>query len=114
MAEAKAVAKAEKPAEKPKTLRDILVAKSSDLASLLPKGYPVERLVTGALVATIKNPDLLICSRASVVVAISKVAQWGMEIGRTSHLVPFKGVCEAIIDYKGLIEMMIAAGARKV
>jgi len=68
------------------------------------------------------NPEILRCTRASIELAITKVAQWGLTIGDTAHLVPFnvntakKGqrpVWEKrltpIADYKGLIQLMIAS-----
>ncbi|HXE83623.1 MAG TPA: recombinase RecT [Gemmatimonadales bacterium] len=68
------------------------------------------------------HPEILGCTPASVQAAIIKVAQWGLEIGETAHLVPFnvnvapKGQSAKwekhltpIADYKGLIQLMIAA-----
>jgi recombination protein RecT len=81
---------------------------------LLPKGYTGERLVTGALVSMMANPELLKCDPASVALACARVAQWGLDLGTTAHLVPFGKVCTPIPDYKGLIEILCAAGVRKV
>jgi recombination protein RecT len=61
-----------------------------------------------------KNKDLLDCSPASVALALAVVAQWGLDIGLTAHLVPFGKVCTPIVDYKGYIELICQAGARKV
>lgn len=67
------------------------------------------------------HPDILGCTPASVQAAIIQVAQWGLEIGETAHLVPFNvnaGTKQApkfekqltpIADYKGLIQLMIAS-----
>src|SRR6185312_14706810 len=35
------------------------------------------------------HPDILGCTGASIQAAIIKVAQWGLEIGETAHLVPY-------------------------
>lgn len=66
------------------------------------------------------NPKILQCTRESIELAIMKVAQWGLSIGDTAHLVPFnvnvagknqRPIYESrltpIADYKGLIQLMI-------
>src|SRR6185312_8833448 len=35
------------------------------------------------------HPEILGCTPASIQAAIIKVAQWGLEIGETAHLVPY-------------------------
>lgn len=82
--------------------------------NLLPKGYEPERLVTGALVSVQRNPDLLKCDPMSVATALASVAQWGLDLGTTAHLVPFGKTCTPMADYKGYIELIVDAGARKV
>jgi recombination protein RecT len=81
---------------------------------LLPAHYPADRLVVGAMLAVTRNPELLKCSAQSIAVALAQVAQWNLDVGTTAHLVPFKGRCTAMADYKGYIEQMCKAGARKV
>jgi phage RecT family recombinase len=94
---------------------------------LLPSGYPANRLIAAALVCASKNPELLQCKPITVALALAKIAQWGLDPGYTAHLVPFnvnvakrdeparwEKHCEAIADYKGLIQLMTLAGARKV
>jgi len=81
---------------------------------LLPKHYDPARLITGAMVAIAANPDLLQCDPKSVGIALARVAQWGLDVGDTAHLVPFGRQCTAIVDYKGYIRLMMQAGARKV
>lgn len=91
-----------------------LEERSESFAKLLPKNYPVDRLITGALVALQVNPELRKCSTASLMTALAKVAQSGLDVGDTAHLVPFKGSVTFIPDYKGYIKLMCEAGARKV
>lgn len=94
---------------------------------LLPPGYPASRLIAAALVAASKNQEILQCKPITVALALAKIAQWGLDPGYTAHLVPFnvnvakreepprwEKHCEAIADYKGLIQLMAQAGARKV
>lgn len=82
--------------------------------NLLPPGYDPQRLVTGALVSVQRNPDLLKCEPMSIATALATVAQWGLDLGTTAHLVPFGQACTPVADYKGYIELMVQAGARKV
>jgi recombination protein RecT len=101
-----------------KEKRDQLKAKLAEFApsyeALLPKNYPVDRLITGALVSTTANPDLLNCEQISVATSLAQIAQWGLDPGVTAFLVPFGSKCTAMIGYQGYIELICAAGARKV
>lgn len=64
------------------------------------------------------NPDLHLCTEASLAASMLKVAQWGLDIGETAHIVPFnvntapKGQpkkwekrAQAIPDYRGLMQL---------
>ncbi|MDX2060283.1 MAG: recombinase RecT [Gemmatimonadales bacterium] len=95
-------------------LRDTLASLEPSYAKLLPKWYPPSRLITGAMVAAQANPTLLKCNPRSVALALARVAQWGLDVGDTAHLVPYGETCTAVADYKGLIRLMTQAGARKV
>jgi recombination protein RecT len=95
-------------------LRRELAARETYFRSLLPEGYEPDRLITGALMAVSKNPDLVGCTPASLALACATIAQWGLDIGTTAHLVPFGKSCTPIVDYKGYIELICQAGARKV
>lgn len=102
-------------ATKPRdVLKHTLAGFLPSYGKLLPKGYEPERLVTGALVACTRNPELLKCDPTSIAVALATVAQWGLDLGTTAHLVPYGRTCTPVADYKGYIELMVAAGARKV
>ena len=95
-------------------LKQTLAGFLPSYGKLLPAGYAPERLVTGALVAATRNPELLKCDPTSIAVALATVAQWGLDLGTTAHLVPYGRSCTPVADYKGYIELMVAAGARKV
>lgn len=95
-------------------LKQTLAGFLPSYGKLLPRGYEPERLVTGALVAATRNPELLKCDPTSIAVALATVAQWGLDLGTTAHLVPYGRQCTPVADYKGYIELMVAAGARKV
>jgi recombination protein RecT len=95
-------------------MKRVLTQMSDRFQALLPPNYPAERLIISALIAAQKEPKLYKCSQLSVTTALATIAQWGLEIGYTAHLLPFKADCVPVADYKGLIELMVAAGARKV
>lgn len=95
-------------------LKHELVARTNAYAALLPRGYAPQRLIIGALVAASNNPELQKCDPTSVALALARIAQWGLDVGDTAHLVPYKAKCTPIADYKGYIKLMMDAGARKV
>ena len=83
-------------------------------ASLLPKGYEPSRLITSALVAISQTPELMKCEHRSIALALAKVAQWGLDVGDTAYLIPFKGKAVAVVGFKGLIQLMVGSAVRKV
>jgi len=54
------------------------------------------------------NPRLLEAKWESVVMSAVVITQWGLEIGQTAYIIPYKGVATPVADYKGLIELMMA------
>lgn len=83
-------------------------------------GVDPVQYIEAAMMATVKNPDLLNCTPESVMLSLRQVAQTGLIIGHTAHLVPFKtkvktpqgdqwqSVCTFIPDYRGLIELAVS------
>lgn len=74
-------------------------------------GQTVERVMQAVYLATKQEPKILNCTGESIVRAVARVAQWGLEVGTTAHLVPFGDQCTPVADYKGLGELMLAARA---
>lgn len=95
-------------------LKQELDRRAPSYEAMLPKGYRPDRLITGAMLAVSKNPALLNCTPVSIAVALGQVAQLGLDVGITAHLVPYGKACTFVADYKGFIELMCKAGARKV
>lgn len=77
----------------------------------LPRGVDYDRVVAAAYLAWKKNEDLHKCTGESIVLAVSRIVSWDLEIGETAHLVRFGNEATAIADYKGLIELVIRSGA---
>jgi phage RecT family recombinase len=73
-------------------------------------GVSPDAFIEAAMMATVKNKDLLACSTESILLALRQCAQTGLDIGRTAHLVPFGTVATFVPDYKGLIELATSTG----
>jgi recombination protein RecT len=95
-------------------LRNELVRYQPSIAALLPPGVNPETVITAALVSAANNTDLYNCTPQSIALACARISQWGLVPGVTAHLVPFGASCTAVADYKGLIDLMVQSGARKV
>jgi recombination protein RecT len=80
--------------------------------ALLPPTLPFRRFNEIVSMALVRNPDLILCTRPSVVMSCLQAAELGLEVGGVlgeAYLVPFKnkGVqeCSLIIGYKGLVSL---------
>ncbi|MFZ9882055.1 MAG: recombinase RecT [Phycisphaerales bacterium] len=83
------------------------------IAPFLPEGVNVERVIAAAQLAAMSNPAIAECDPKSIVLSVARVAQWGLDIGQTAHLVPYGKTCNAIPDYRGLVEMIVRSGAAR-
>jgi phage RecT family recombinase len=106
----------------PAVIRTSMQARAQ-LAGFLPPGVSLERVAASVDLALRKArqdhngpglPALEKCDPATVLLAVAKIQQWGLEIGETAHLVPFGATCTAIADYKGLEELMVASGVARM
>ncbi len=118
--ESTAVAKQE-----PKGIRALLEHDSARerIEPFLMPGVDYSRVIASAHYAARQNPAILECTPASIIDAVSRVLQWGLEIGLTAHLVPFNTnvgtkaapkwakICTPIADYTGLAQLMVNSGA---
>ena len=101
------------PVRNPVTLRKVLEAKRADFESLLPARLTPDRLIRVALTAVNKTPALLNCSFESVLESLMTAAQLGLEPGGPlggAYLVPFKGRCQLVPGYRGLIDLARRSG----
>ncbi len=91
-----------------------MMEKSRDsIAAALPKHLTVERLSRVALGELRTNPKLLECNPASLMSAIVKASQLGLEVGSAmghAYLVPYKTECTLIIGYRGMIALARRSG----
>ena len=87
-------------------------------ASVLPAHIGAEKYTRWAL-TLLKRPELAQVAttdagRLSIMGALLDCASLGLEPGRTYHLVPYKGIVQGIIDYKGEVQLIWNAVQRPV
>lgn len=88
-------------------IRSRLERLQPSFAEVLPSFLTPERMVKLALLSINRQPDLLACTAESIAESVMQISAWGLELGRTAHLVAFGRQCTAIADYKGKIELAI-------
>lgn len=97
-----------------KTVSGWLDSMKGQLANALPKHITPERIIRLALTTIRRNPDLLKCSRESLLGAVMQSAQLGLEpgIGNQAFILPYRnrktGQTEAQfqVGYEGIIDLM--------
>lgn len=107
------------------SVKSLIEASKGAIASRLPKHVTVDRITRVALTAVNKNPELLECSRDSLMLSIMQAAELGLEPGGAlgeGYLIPFnnkvkvKGVevwvkqAQFIPGYRGLISLARRSG----
>lgn len=97
-----------------KDIRSQLVKYRDPIAKLAPKNITADHFLTSAMMMISQSEDLQRCSVQSIGLSLMRISQWGLVPGVTAYLIPFKGKCTAVADYKGLIQLMIDCGARDV
>lgn len=81
------------------------------ISSILPKHLTAERMARVAISALTRVPKLAQCDQASFFGCMMSLSQLGLEPdGRRAHLIPYGTQCTLIIDYKGLVELIMRTG----
>lgn len=81
------------------------------IAAALPKHMSPDRMIRVMLTAINSNPKLLACTQESLLAALMKCSQYGLEPdGRHAHLIPYKDHCQLIFDYKGMVSLVRRSG----
>ncbi len=92
------------------------------MKTLLPKHLTKERLLKVATIAAMRVPRLYDCTELSLLDAIGRAAEMGLDFGGASgqaYIIPFKnsklGVYEAkfVCGYKGMIDLAMRSGKVK-
>jgi len=74
------------------------------------KNFDAARMAAGFAQAASKEPKLLESTPASLFLALSNIARWGLDIGEGAHLVAISGRAEAWPDYRGLKALAMRQG----
>jgi len=90
----------------------LLELSKNEIARALPKHLNPDRMARIALTAFRKNEALGKCDPMSVLAAIVQSSQLGLEVGMNgeAHLVPYKGECQLIPGYLGLMKLARQSG----
>jgi recombination protein RecT len=94
-------------------LLEILQSKSvqDKLSIALPKHMTPDRFLRIATSAIQRTPKLLSCTQESVLSCLQDLSQLGLEPdGRRAYLIPYGNKCTLVIDYKGMVELVMRNG----
>jgi recombination protein RecT len=82
-----------------------------EVARALPTHLKPERFIRIACTALTKTPKLMGCTPQSFFNSLLTLSQLGIEPdGRRAHLIPYGTECQLIIDYKGIVELVMRNG----
>lgn len=97
------------------TFPQMLDTYKAEIARALPKHLSADRMCRIALTEFRKNPKLANCDPKSVFAAIIQSSQLGLEVGLMGEasLVPFKGECQLIPGFTGLMKLARNTGKVK-
>jgi recombination protein RecT len=116
-----------------RNLKAMLEKMSGSMKALLPSHVTPDRLIKTMLVAANRNPDLLLCTQASIVETIQRAAELGLDLSGTlgeAYPVPFNNKirftapngqkqemwvkqCQLIPGYRGLAKLARQSGEIK-
>ena len=100
-------------AQKPQTVATCLKMALPRIKAISPKSTDPNRVAAAVMAETKANPKLLECNPYSVVGAVIRATQLGLEIGShlgQAYLVPYKGDCTLQIGYRGMIDLAYRSG----
>lgn len=83
----------------------------NQIAQALPTHLTPDRFMRIIFTSMQKTPKLMNCTQESLFSALIDCSQLGIEPdGRRAHLIPYGNQCQLIIDYKGLVELVMRSG----
>jgi recombination protein RecT len=93
-------------------VKSYLARLAPEMAKALPKHLTADRLARVTLTAIRMNPKLLQCRIPSLMAAVMRSAQLGLEIGvnNQAYLVPYGAEAQFIIGYEGYIDLFYRSG----
>lgn len=94
-------------------IRELLQSDSvrKQVALAMPSHMKPDRMMRVMLTTINSVPKLLTCSKESLLSALMRCSQYGLEPdGRHAHLIPYGDTCQLIFDYKGLVNLVRRSG----
>jgi len=107
---------AEAPIKSVGTLKALLHSAEGRIAEIMPKHISPDRLLKLALVAANQNPKILNCTQESVIQAVMRSAELGLDCSGTlgeAYLVPYGRSLQFIPGYRGLVKLARQSGEVK-
>lgn len=102
------------PAPANQGLKQLINSKAmrSQFALALPKHLTAERFSRIAITALTRTPKLQDCTPESLMKCLLDLSAMGLEPdGRRAHLIPYGKECTLVVDYKGLVELVMRSGS---
>ena len=102
-----------KKTNKKNTVRELMKSEqfSAEIATALPEIMTSDRFLRVALTTLQKVPKLQNCSQESLCQALLDCASLGLEPdNRRAHLIPYGNNVQLIVDYKGVVELVMRNG----
>ena len=96
-----------------KTIQDVIQSDRvrTQVALAIPKHMDPDRMLRVMLTTVNGNFKLQKCSEASLLNALMKCSQYGLEPdGRHAHLIPYGEQVQLIFDYKGIVSLVRRSG----
>ncbi len=94
----------------------MLQAQRGAIEAALPKHMTADRMLRVCLTEFRTNTFLQTCEPKSILASIVKASQLGLEPGSAlghAYLVPYKGVCQLVIGYRGMVALARRSGEIK-
>lgn len=91
----------------------LLEKSRGEIAKILPEGMSVDRVSRIALTAYKLNPDIRDCDPVSILAAVMKCAELGLEPGgalKEAWLVPYQRQCQFQLSYFGALQLARRSG----
>lgn len=84
---------------------------TTKVSQAMPNRAEIDRFMRCLFTQVQRTPKLMQCTRDSMFSCIIQCAQLGIQPdGRRAHLIPYKETATLIIDYKGLVELVLGSG----
>jgi len=99
--------------QKPQGLKALINSEAmrNQFALALPKHLTPERFTRIAITALTRTPKLQECTPESFMRCLLDLSAMGLEPdGRRAHLIPYGKECTLVVDYKGIVELVIRSG----